>query len=207
MLSLPWAFAHTGLVLGPLLLIACALMSDFTICILVVCARRVGAETFEQLAGHAFGDAGRLLTVVVIILLTWLSGVAYVVLIGDLLTPIVRCVIAPAGPAWPHLRLAVQLSAAVVITPLATMRTMHGLRYTSILSVCAVLTLGVCVGMRSLRERDTESPVQLWPDTWSGTLEGMAKAMPIFTVSYLCHFNVLATHRSVCGRARARAQR
>ena len=61
-LSLPYAFAKAGAVLGPLFLVASAAASDFSIYILVSSARRTGARNYEAVASHAFGKRARTAT-------------------------------------------------------------------------------------------------------------------------------------------------
>ena len=186
-LSLPWAFAQVGLVMGAALLVLSALVSDFTIYLLVVSARRSGSESFEQLAFHAFGPPGRFFTILLIVLLTWASCVAYLILLSDLLTPLLACALG-AHSSSHRLRAGVMVCSAVLVSPMCLLRTMHGLRYTSILSVCSVLLLAGCVGARSIGDRDPVHDILLWPDTWAEAAAGGARALPIFCISFLCHF-------------------
>ena len=54
-LSLPWAIAQTGLVAGLASILFWALAADLSIYVLLMCARRTGAATYEEVASHAFG--------------------------------------------------------------------------------------------------------------------------------------------------------
>ena len=90
--------------------------------------------------------------------------------------------------------------------PLCLLRSLHALRFTSVLCVAAVSALAGCVAFKSLSEGYAFVPppaahhqpedlrVLVWPRSvaaaWSGTLH----ALPIFCVSFLCHFNVVSTH-------------
>jgi hypothetical protein len=59
MLSLPYAMAAGGIVMGPIFLLISAIGSDFSIYILVSAARRTGAQTYEEVAMFAFGKNAR----------------------------------------------------------------------------------------------------------------------------------------------------
>ena len=76
-LTLPFAFAEAGIVPGSLLLVAVAAASDFSAFTLAVCCRRGAAHTFEDVAALAFGARGRTLSMILVILLTFLALIAY----------------------------------------------------------------------------------------------------------------------------------
>lgn len=210
-LSLPYAFSQTGLVLGASLLVICACASDYTVQLLVECARRTGAETYEELALHAYGRSARVAVVSVIGALTWISTVAYLVLITDMLTPIARDEL-----GLPLHRQGVMLSAAACVCPLCLPRSLQALRFTSVLCVVAVLALAGCIAYRSLTDgyafapppdaaaRGIDLRVLVWPASVRAAWHGALHALPIFCVSFLCHFNVLSTHTELHEPSRGR---
>lgn len=67
MLSLPFAFASAGVVLGPLLLLVIALSSDFSIYILMSCSRRSDSHSYEDVARRAFGKTGQMITLALLV--------------------------------------------------------------------------------------------------------------------------------------------
>lgn len=210
-LSLPYAFSQTGLVLGCALLVVCAVASDYTVQLLVECARRTGAETYEELALHAYGRSARVAVVTVIGTVTWISTVAYLVLITDMLTPIARDEL-----HLPLHRQGVMLLAAACVCPLCLPRSLHALRFTSVLCVGAVLALAGCIAYRSLTDgyvfapppdaaaRGLDLHVLVWPVSLRTAWHGALHALPIFCVSFLCHFNVLSTHTELHEPSRGR---
>eukprot|EP00940_MAST-03C_sp_MAST-3C-sp2_P002985 g2985.t1 len=55
-LSIPFALSKTGIIGGPLLIIICAILSDFSLDLLLLSARYgSGVETFEEVAKKAYG--------------------------------------------------------------------------------------------------------------------------------------------------------
>ena len=147
-LSLPFAFAQTGLVLGTALLLGSAAASEFTIQLVVSCARRTGAESYEALALHSYGPWAQTAVVAVVAALTWMCSVAYLVLMADMLEPLVEEL--PQQLAIG--RRGVTLAAGAGVLPLCLLRSLHALRFTSVLCVVAVSALAGCIAFKSLTE-------------------------------------------------------
>eukprot|EP00941_MAST-03F_sp_MAST-3F-sp1_P003975 g3975.t1 len=197
-LSLPFAFSKAGLVLGPLLLLFCGVISDFSIVLLVLCARMSGAASYDGVASAAFGPKAKVLTTWLIFLLTWVCCVAYIILMGDMWTPLVDTFFhldIVKGSSAHHLLLA---AITAFVSPLGVLRTLNALRFTSMLCVVSVIVLGICIGYRSIEQGDVIhnngwqiTSEMLFPE---GFLSGSMFCFPIFSISYLCHFNVLGTH-------------
>jgi amino acid permease len=213
-LSLPFAFAQTGLVLGTALLLGSAAASEFTIQLVVSCARRTGAESYEALALHSYGPWAQTAVVAVVAALTWMCSVAYLVLMADMLEPLVEGL--PRQLAIG--RRGVTLAAGAGVLPLCLLRSLHALRFTSVLCVVAVLALAGCIAYKSLTEgyafvpppagsghhHDSDLQLMVWPRSASAAWMGTLHALPIFCVSFLCHFNVVSTHTQLHAPSRDR---
>jgi len=233
-LSIPYALAKAGIVAGPLLLLLSACVSDFSIYILVSCARRTGARNYEEVTATAFGKRARVVTVWLLFVLTYLCCIAYLVLARDLTTPVVeRYTGAPRTPAFE--RKVCFVWAAIVLAP-CMMRTVGGLRFNSVLSVTSMLFLGCVVSARAVQHLrsdgfgqgpspagvpSTVSSVTLTPTPAPArhisALAGLPlvpasatdflSALPVFLIAYLCHFNVLPVHEELRAPTRARLKR
>ena len=88
-LSLPFAMSRTGLVLGFIMLTVSAIASVFSFDILVSSSRRTGAMTYQQIGFFAFGPKTQHLISLLILCLTFMVSIAYCVLVGDLMKPII----------------------------------------------------------------------------------------------------------------------
>ena len=204
-LSLPFAFSKTGVIGGPLILICCAVLSDYSLKLLLLAARYGSAvETFEEVAKKAYGRKAQISTVLLLFVLTWMCCVAYSVLIGDLLAPIVTWAIPHVNigsSGWE--RKALIVIATSCVAPLGVLKSLNALRFTSAFCVISVTLLAVCIGYKSatdgygFKHTDPQDPdlsvhrhLKLWPESFGDILY----ATPIFFISYLCHFNVLSTH-------------
>ena len=88
-LSLPFAVSRSGLILGFILLTVSAIASVFSFDILVSASRRTGAMTYQQIGYFAFGAKIQHIITFMIWCLTYLASIAYCVLVGDLIKPII----------------------------------------------------------------------------------------------------------------------
>ena len=151
-LSLPFAFLQTGLVMGPILLAVCAAISDFSIYLLVLCARATGAESYQQVACNAFGPRAKMVTTSLLFLLTWLCCVAYIILMGDMLTPLVDLLLDVNIQKGSGAHSLVLILVTSLVSPLGLLKTLHALRFTSMLCVFSVALLACCIAWRSAHE-------------------------------------------------------
>jgi hypothetical protein len=77
-LSLPYAFSQSGLLLGLVILVVVALAADYSIFTLAACSRRGNAHTYEDVAFLAFGPKGRIVSMCMVISITYLVCVCVV---------------------------------------------------------------------------------------------------------------------------------
>eukprot|EP00992_Anisonema_acinus_P011241 TRINITY_DN7253_c0_g1_i1.p1 TRINITY_DN7253_c0_g1~~TRINITY_DN7253_c0_g1_i1.p1 ORF type:complete len:463 (+),score=175.49 TRINITY_DN7253_c0_g1_i1:55-1389(+) len=191
-LSLPWAVARAGLVAGLLSILAWGVLNDFTIYLLVTSARRSGAMSYEMLADVTFGSRLRLFVIALIAAVTWLVIIAYLLLSGQLAVALYGAVFGNVSEDNPWAK-RVSLSVVVLLAlPASCMRSLHAVRYLSMLSLAAVVVLIGMLGMRTaqrLADRPLD-PVQLWPHSWLD----LFYTLPIFCNAFVCHFNVLPIH-------------
>eukprot|EP00522_Entomoneis_paludosa_P013848 CAMPEP_0172447650 /NCGR_PEP_ID=MMETSP1065-20121228/6923_1 /TAXON_ID=265537 /ORGANISM="Amphiprora paludosa, Strain CCMP125" /LENGTH=476 /DNA_ID=CAMNT_0013199011 /DNA_START=37 /DNA_END=1464 /DNA_ORIENTATION=+ len=221
-LSLPFAFAKSGNVLvGPVLLVTIAFLSEYCFRILVQAARilsyppnytdtlqtttKVGHDSFESLAQAAFGPKAYVASMTLVTLMCFFGTVGYAVLLRDMLEPITAAIYGnqPAGPSWQNNSSLWVI--VLVVTPLCTLQTLTSLKRFGAASMFSVLILGCCILFRSSqcnltdsgRENDNWShwtdSFQLWPDRWWDVLD----AFPLYISCYVCHYNILTVHNEL----------
>lgn len=196
-LSLPYAFEKCGLVLAAFFMVVSAIASNFSLYVIVSCSRRGGATTYEEIVRKALGPRAGLVTVTLLVLLTFLTMVAYVILMKDL--------VGSLGEQFLYAR-AISASEKNVLTviclalvsPMLFARSMDALRYTSIFSLCAVFLLAIAISVRAIQSLDSTAssqdiPIKLFPTHWRDAVF----AFPIISISFLCHFNVLPVYREL----------
>ena len=151
MLGLPWAFASSGFLVGPFMLLFFACSSTTALVMLSECADYAGRPAnFNSVAERAMPGSGVLIDVAVAIKC---FGVAtsYLVVIGD---SVPKSVVALGGTGLLLERRTWTLAALVVAAPLAYMRKITGARRSRQKSP------GLCVPA-SLRLRTPRLPARL----------------------------------------------
>jgi len=202
-LSLPYAISQCGIALGLMSLALSAYLSNESIDLLVFSVRQRGMETYEDIAFKAFGGVATNLTVCLLTVLTFLCGVAYCVLIGDLLSGILGLMVTMR----PLYRKLLILSAILLVAPWCYKETLHSLRFLSTFSVIAICFIAAVLTIRTSQSFGEQHDiytsqngvrqeilvnwtVHLWPTNWEKALY----VFPVFGVAFLCHFNVLPIH-------------
>lgn len=202
-LSLPYAISQCGIALGMMSLALSAYLSNESIDMLVFSVRQRGMETYEDLAFKAYGTVATNLTICLLTILTFLCGVAYCVLIGDLLTGVVGLMVTMR----PIYRKLLILGAILMVSPWCYKESLHSLRFLSSFSVVAICFIATVLTVRtaqSFGEKHTiytfqngateeivvDWAIQMWPSDWEKALY----VFPVFGVAFLCHFNVLPIH-------------
>lgn len=222
-LSLPYAMSQCGLALGTIALIVSAVLSGWTLDMLVQAARSTGCDSFELVGYAAFGEKARKMTVWIIFLICWLSQIAYFVLLADLLQPTIEL----AGPhlfqGWSQaaIRKVVVSIAACILAPMCFKSNLSALSFMCFASVGSVVFVGIVIGVRALNSvndvheiasfttgsgpKNFNFKVELrwWPEDWLKALY----VFPMFGVSFLCHFNALPTHQELQRPTRQRIRR
>jgi amino acid permease len=193
-LSLPFTFAQSGIALGAIMLVFSATASGFSVWLLISCSRRTGAQTYEDVAAVAFGPFARMAVVFLLFICTFLSSVGYVVLVRDLVSPVVIQLTGIFDDQ--NHRNAIVAIVFVLISPVCLLRSLKGLRCTSLLSLFSISILALAIGYRTfdafyLRDppKQLKRAIYFTTDWRQATF-----SFPIISVAFLCHFNVLPLH-------------
>jgi len=193
-LSLSYSLSRSGLALGLGYLILSALASALSIGLLVSSSRRSGAQSYEDVVEKTFGRRMKLLTMLMVILLTFLASVAYLLLARDLAVPLFESYVI-GEKIGSRLDNSVAVLVIAPILPLCYAYNLHSLRFTSFASLAALLLLSLvmvirCVD-RALHVRAIDPSRIKWA---SEDVGDSLYAIPFFQLSFLCHFNVLPVH-------------
>lgn len=202
-LSLPYAFEKCGLVLAFVFMIVSAMASNFSLYVIVSCSRRGGATTYEEIVRKALGPKAGLITVTLLVLLTFLTMVAYVILMKDLVGSLGEQFLFARAISTAEKNV-LAIVCVAFISPVLFARSMDALRYTSIFSLFAVFLLAVAITIRAVKALEADpgasgataeepASIKLFPSNWRDPVF----AFPIISISFLCHFNVLPVYREL----------
>ncbi|KNC49472.1 uncharacterized protein AMSG_05486 [Thecamonas trahens ATCC 50062] len=194
-LSLPFAFAKLGLAEAAGLLIVIAVASDLGASLLVSAARRSGGCTYEQVAYKAYGRPAQLVTVVLLVVLTYLCCVAYIILMGDFAVPLLEVYVV-RGTNLSGLGRALAMGGAMVlVSPLCFLRKLTALRFTSAMSMTSMLFLTCVIVAKAVIHARSVGLATMWrPVAYTSSFADTLYGFPLISVAFLVHFNVLPVH-------------
>ncbi|EER18056.1 10 transmembrane domain, possible aa transporter, putative [Perkinsus marinus ATCC 50983] len=202
-LSLPYAMAQSGLIIGTLILLGIGVLSSYSGELLIEASKRTETISYGALARATCGAWAEMMTSACIALTTWLVMGSYMIVMADMMVPVLEWIIPGitvfVGGYWAF-RLWIQVLSLLVILPYCLRDNMSGFKWIAVLSIVAMLALTAAVVLLSVI-RIIEQPVQ-WTSHvqssetvsavsvkyFSGTSSFIA--ISISSVSYLCHFNI-----------------
>jgi sodium-coupled neutral amino acid transporter 11 len=223
-LSLPLAFRRAGILPTTFLMIYGFLATDFSLYVLVSCARRTGGRSYGDVASAAFGNLAEVATTSLIGFMLIGSLTAYLVLVKDTWTPVVLLLLPldVKGPLLSHQHDAgrtgslldptlqaskqgsslVLLIIVIVSAPLLLKRDLHALRFTCYLGFSSCVLLMVAVVYRAYQAMQIPGRAPLrW---YSTDIADYAFAFPIVVLCFFCSYNVLSVHSSLVHPTRER---
>jgi len=190
-LALPHAFAQTGLVFGVLMVIGISILSDMSLCCIIKAARAAERDTFEGVAEFYLGSAGkRVLNYALIFMLFGLLVSVFDIAIGSfpgLIQHVTNC----TTDSCPYKRwitpLNTGLIAAAIIFPALAQKSLHKLRYASVLALC-----GECFGVTMLVIVFAQTGGTVHPSVSAfGSVSGCALGVGIMFTAFSAQFNVV----------------
>eukprot|EP01068_Selenidium_serpulae_P019744 Selendium_serpulae@DN7173_c0_g1_i1.p1 len=149
-LTLPWAVQEAGLLLGPLLLVASAVVCNISMNILMIGARDAGCSTYAQLVIRSLRWAPLEAIIEFLIFFEVILAVAsYLVFLGDFVPALLDNLDFPTWMWWLKDREGVIIIFAVVSYPLCLPKNLSFLRYASVVSVGCLLYITAAVVLQA----------------------------------------------------------
>uniref|UniRef100_A0A671WMV2 Solute carrier family 38 member 5 n=1 Tax=Sparus aurata TaxID=8175 RepID=A0A671WMV2_SPAAU len=144
-LGLAYAMSNTGIILFILLLICIAILSAYSIHLLLKSAGVVGIRAYEQLGNRAFGPPGKVLAAVIITIHNIGAMSSYLFIVKSELPLVIQAFLSKhenTGEWYLNGNYLIIIVSALIILPLALMRQLGYLGYTSGFSLsCMVFFL------------------------------------------------------------------
>ncbi|KAH8969346.1 hypothetical protein BDL97_02G029000 [Sphagnum fallax] len=201
-MALPATIKVLGLPLGLVAILLAGILSENSIQALLRYSRPCNATSYGALMANAFGEAGRIVLQLCIIINNFGSLIVYIIIIGDVMSGTVG----PGqhhtgvleewagGRTWWNERVFVLFTTTVIILlPLCSLKHIDSLKWTSALSfVLALVFVVITVGITSwkLAARQIEWP-RLTPNVHDqASFWHLFTVVPILVTAYFCHHNV-----------------
>jgi amino acid permease len=182
-LSLPYAVAKTGFILGPFLLIIGALVTRYTIKLLVSAAKLSNTNSYEELAFYCYGRIGCIVLSLISCILIFGSLVAFLVIIGDTATVGLNNLF-NLNHALSHATVLIFVT-IFLLFPLCLLRSVHQLERFAALAVSIIICFSIVIivdGIISVANR-TDNRLNI-----SAFIPGISifESIPIVLLAYTC---------------------
>ncbi|XP_016397779.1 sodium-coupled neutral amino acid transporter 3-like isoform X1 [Sinocyclocheilus rhinocerous] len=221
-LGLAYAMANTGIILFVLLLTCMAILSAYSIHLLLKSAGVVGISAYEQLGNRAFGRPGKILAASIITLNNIGAMSSYLFIVKIELPHIIQGLLPDNSDYWfVDGRYLIIIISVLVILPLALMKRLGYLGYTSGFSLsCMVFFLISVIYKKFVTECPDEHSYNKTVPTESiyNSTDGMCEAklitinpqtaftIPIMAFAFVCHPEVLPIYTELKNPSKKRMQ-
>ena len=202
MIALPACLRDLGLCGGLTLLLLTPFFADHAIFLITSSADLSGHDTYQAMAKHALGIPGAAVTAYSLVLLNFGICCSYAVVIKELLPNVLRAVLGLSER--PPSLVCLGLIGVTMLAPLTALPSMDQMKSASLICVALTLALVVVLGVVAARgplsllfpgegELDGATMDASYPELTMWKLEGLGpllKAIPIESLSYMCHMNI-----------------
>ncbi|KAG6398408.1 hypothetical protein SASPL_139868 [Salvia splendens] len=200
-MALPATMKVLGLIPGVAAIIFMAFLTNASIEFLLRFSRTAKSVSYGGLMEDAFGNWGRILIQLCVLVNNIGVLIVYMIIIGDVLSGTTSDGVHHAGVLegwfgvqwWTGRFFVLVATTLAVFAPLASLKRIDSLRYTSALSVAlAVVFLVITVGITLYKLIDgTIQMPRLFPEVANMTsFLNLFTVVPVLVTAYICHYNV-----------------
>ncbi|KAM4604576.1 sodium-coupled neutral amino acid transporter 3-like [Discoglossus pictus] len=224
-LGLAYAMANTGIVLFVILLVTIAVLSLYSIHLLLKCSGVVGVRVYEQLGQRAFGSGGKILAALVITIHNIGAMSSYLYIIKSELPLVIQTFLgltSNPGDWYLNGNILIIVVSVTIILPLALMKHLGYLGYTSGFSLtCMVFFLCSVIYKKTIISCPLNSTIPTYTNGHNVT-EGRDDEMcaakvfnvnsqtvysiPIVAFAFVCHPEVLPIYTELRRATKTRMQ-
>uniref|UniRef100_A0A8C8LYZ6 Amino acid transporter transmembrane domain-containing protein n=1 Tax=Oncorhynchus tshawytscha TaxID=74940 RepID=A0A8C8LYZ6_ONCTS len=203
-LGLSYAMANTGVVLFLVLLTVVAVLSSYSIHLLLKSSGIVGIRAYEQLGQRAFGTPGKMAAGIAITLQNIGAMSSYLYIVKYEFPLVIQAFLGvdnPSGEWYLNGNYLVIMVSISVILPLALMKQLGYLGYTSGFSLTCMVFFLISVGGKRVGAGATVSMV-----TSQSIVFQTAYTIPILAFAFVCHPEVLPIYTELKNPTKQRMQ-
>lgn len=231
-LSLPLVFSRAGILPVTFFMMVGAMITEFSLYLLIVCARRTGARTYGGVAEAAFGRLANVVTTITLVIMLFGTLIAYQVLMRDIWSGVIFAIV---PTRLQHLltghwsivedqevnqRQAANVLLSIILLlafPLLLQKDLHALRHTCYLGFSSCVLLAIAVTYRAFGRHihsgttnimdvsaSHSQPSLLW---YSTDVADLLFAVPIVVLCFFCSYNALSIHSQLVNPTRKRVRK
>ncbi|XP_076327788.1 putative sodium-coupled neutral amino acid transporter 11 isoform X2 [Tachypleus tridentatus] len=186
-IGIAYALRQAGFGLGIILLLFIALITDYSLCILVKSGNIVGATTYQDLVHAAFGSPGFYFLTFIQFVYPYIAMVSYNVIIGDTITKVfLRVFKLPRDSVLGNRNLVVLVCTLIITLPLSLLRNISRLNKVSLISLifAVFIMLFVLVRLGTMTKF-----VPVTEGAYAFANYGVTNAIGVIAFAYMCHHN------------------
>uniref|UniRef100_A0A8C5AB84 Sodium-coupled neutral amino acid symporter 2 n=1 Tax=Gadus morhua TaxID=8049 RepID=A0A8C5AB84_GADMO len=204
-LGLSFAMANTGIVLFSILLLGVAILSLYSVHLLLMTAKEGGSLIYEKLGERAFGWPGKMAAFVSITMQNIGAMSSYLFIVKYELPEVIRAFMGLeeiSGAWYMNGNVLVVIVTIAIILPLSLLKNLGYLGYTSGFSLsCMVFFVCVVSGQLSAILYSTNLLIY-----FTSILFPTAYTVPILAFAFVCHPEVLPIYSELKNRSRKKMQ-
>uniref|UniRef100_A0A672LKV2 Sodium-coupled neutral amino acid transporter 3-like n=1 Tax=Sinocyclocheilus grahami TaxID=75366 RepID=A0A672LKV2_SINGR len=204
-LGLAYAMANTGIILFVLLLTSMAILSAYSIHLLLKSAGVVGIRAYEQLGNRAFGRPGKILAASIITLNNIGGKIKYIINFISYSQRQKDMTTDKANYWFVDGRYLIIIISVLVILPLALMKRLGYLGYTSGFSLSCMVFFLISVIYKKFVTECPEEHTKLI--TINPQVRNTAFTIPIIAFAFVCHPEVLPIYTELKNPSKKRMQK
>ncbi|XP_055611260.1 putative sodium-coupled neutral amino acid transporter 11 isoform X2 [Uranotaenia lowii] len=195
-IGIPYALHRAGFGLGLFLLVTVAVITDYSLILMVRCGHLSGRFSYPGVMEAAYGKGGYYLLSLLQFMYPFLAMISYNVVVGDTLSKVlVRFV-----PSWGNSMLAVRFGVVFVVTvtviiPLCLYKNVSRLAKVSFLSLACVVVILLAVVYKLIGGDYAVVPDT--PESWRFAHSDLIPAVGIMAFAFMCHHNTFLVYQSM----------
>ncbi|XP_008215222.1 putative sodium-coupled neutral amino acid transporter 11 isoform X1 [Nasonia vitripennis] len=195
-IGIPYALHQAGFGLGIALLVIVAILTDYSLILMVRSGHLCGEMSYQGLMRASFGRPGFYILTALQFIYPFIAMVSYNVVVGDTVTKVLIRVTGLDPDSFIVKReVVIFLATLLVVIPLCLYRNVAKLAKISFLSLVCVgfILLAIFIRMDSM-----SSIVPSHPDSWKfGNIAGIVPAVGIMAFAFMCHHNTFLIYGSI----------
>ncbi|KAJ4874345.1 Transmembrane amino acid transporter family protein [Raphanus sativus] len=207
-MALPATMKVLGLVLGFVLILLMAVLSEISVELLIRFSVLYKSRSYGEVVQFAMGKTARVLSEICIIVNNGGVLVVYLIIMGDVMSGSLHHIGVLdqwlGNGFWDHRKVLILVVMVVFLAPLCALNKIDSLSVTSAASVAlAVVFVVVCFAVAAIKlvEGTIDTP-RMSPDFSSKeAILDLLVVIPIMSNAYVCHFNVQPIYNELEGRS------
>ncbi|KAI5720347.1 hypothetical protein M8J77_005276 [Diaphorina citri] len=196
-IGIPYALSKAGFGLGLFLLLVVAVVTDYSLILMVRSGHLSGTYSYQGIMEASFGYPGYVVLSLMQFVYPFIAMVSYNIVVGDTITKVsVRLFSLKATSLFARRDFVVGLATLFITIPLCLFRDLAKLARWSLASLVLVLFILMCI---LIRLGTIEETVPETEDAWAFADTGMVPAIGIMAFAFMCHHNVFLLYESIEG--------